>query len=224
MASYVEGIDRGQVTLFSDRLEDFAGVPHARPASTGRPDHHPSMLLKLYVCGHLNRTASSRRLEREAARNVDLMWPTGRPALDHKTIADFRRDNGSAIKGVCGRFILLCCRMGLLGGAVVAIDGSKFKALNNRGQNFTPAKMQRRLAEIEAAIGRYMAEMDGADAADPGGEARVKHLHQKLAALHACMTELKLVDEQLRTAPDGQVSLVNPDVRSMNARVRWSPG
>jgi hypothetical protein len=173
--------------------------------------------LKLYVYGYLNRIASSRRLEREASRNVELMWLTGRLAPDHKTIADFRRDNGKAIRQACSRFVLLCRRMGLFGDAVVAIDGSKFKAVNNRDQNFTSAKMQRRLAEIEAAIARYMAEMDGADA-EPGGEERVEHLEQKLASLHAYIAELKIVDEQLRASADGQVSLTDPDARSMNAR------
>src|SRR5918998_2281684 len=238
MAGYVEGVERNQATLFPDRLDDFIGADNAVrvvdvfvealdvgelgftkavPASTGRPGYHPAVLLKLYVYGYLNRIASSRRLEREAARNVELMWLTGRLAPDHKTIADFRRDNGDAIRKVCSRFVLLCRRMGLFSDAVVAIDGSKFKAVNNRDQNFTPAKMQRRLGEIEAAIARYMAEMDGADA-EAGGEARVEHLEQKLASLHAYMAELKVVDEQLRASPDRQVSLTDPDARSMNTR------
>src|ERR687893_131217 len=238
MAGYVEGVDRGQATLFPDRLDDFVdadnpvrvidafvdaldlrdlGFVRALPTIMGRPGYHPAVLLKLYVYGYLNRIASSRRLEREAARNVELMWLTGRLAPDHKTIADFRRDNGPAIKRVCGQFILLCRKLGLFSDATVAIDGSKFKAVNNRDQNFTPAKMQRRLAEIEAAIARYNAEMDGADA-EPGGEARVEHLEQKLASLQAYMAELKIVDEQLRASPDGQVSLSDPDARSMNTR------
>jgi transposase len=175
------------------------------------------VLLKLYVYGYLNRIASSRRLEREAARNVELMWLIGRLAPDHKTIADFRRDNGPAIKRVCGQFVLLCRRLGLFGDAVIAIDGSKFKAVNNRDQNFTRAKMQRRLADIEAAIARYMAELDGADA-EPGSEERVEHLEQKLASLHAYMAELKIVDEQLRASSDSQVSMTDPDARSMNTR------
>jgi transposase len=238
MAGYVEGVDRGQATLFPDRLDDVVeadnpvrvvdafvdaldlrelGFSRAAPAATGRPGYHPAVLLKLYVYGYLNRIASSRRLEREALRNVELMWLTGRLAPDHKTIADFRRDNGEAIRKACSRFVLLCRRMGLFSDAVVAIDGSKFKAVNNRDQNFTPAKMQRRLAEIEAAIARYMAEMDEADA-EPGGEARIGHLEQKLATLHAYMAELKVIDEQLRVSPDGQVSLTDPDARSMNTR------
>ena len=239
MAGYIEGVDRGQATLFPDRLDDVVdadnpvrvidalvdaldlhelGFARALPTAMGRPGYHPALLLKLYVYGYLNRVASSRRLEREAGRNVELMWLTGRLTPDHKTIADFRRDNGPAIRKVCSRFVLLCRRMGLLGNGVVAIDGSKFMAVNNRDRNFTPAKMQRRLAEIEAAIGRYMAKMDEADAAEPGGRVRVKHLEQKLAVLHADMAELKLIDERLRASPDGQVSLTDPDARSMNAR------
>ena len=239
MAGYVEGVDRGQATLFPDRLEDFVdeqnpvrvvdafvdaldlrelGFARSVPATMGRPGYHPAVLLKLYVYGYLNRIASSRRLEREASRNVELMWLTGRLAPDHKTIADFRRDNGEAIRKVCAQFVLLARKLGLFGEAVVAIDGSKFKAVNNRDKNFTAAKMARRLAEIEAAIGRYIAEMDGADAAEPAGEARIEHLQEKLAALHAHMAELKVIDEQLRAAPDGQVSLTDPDARSMNAR------
>ena len=238
MAGYVEGVDRTQATLCPDRLDNFVDADHpvrvvdafvealalrelgfarATAASTGRPGYHPAVLLKLYIYGYLNRIASSRRLEREAARNVELMWLTGRLAPDHKTIADFRRDNGPAIRKVCSRFVRLCRRMGLFGDAVVAIDGSKFQAVNNRDRNFTAAKMQRRLAEIEAAIARYMAELDGADA-EPGGEARIEHLERKLASLHADMAELKIVDEQLRASPDGQVSLTDPDARSMNAR------
>jgi len=240
MAGYVEGVDRDQATLFPDRLDDFIdadnpvrvvdafvdaldlrtlGFARTVPAGMGRPGYHPAVLLKLYIYGYLNRIPSSRRLEREAARNVELMWLTGRLAPDHKTIADFRRDNGPAIKRVCGQFILLCRKLGLFGDAVIAIDGSKFKAVNNRDQNFTPAKMARRLAEIEAAIARYMAEMDGADG-EPGGEARIEHLEQKLASLHATMAELKLVDEQLRASTDGQVSLTDDDALDERTRVR----
>ena len=239
MAGYVEGVDRGQATLFPDRLEDFVdeynpvrvvdafvdaldlrdlGFGRAVPTTMGRPGYHPAVLLKLYIYGYLNRIGSSRRLEREASRNVELMWLTGRLAPDHKTIADFRRDNGRAIRKVCGQFVLLARKLGLFGEAVVAIDGSKFKAVNNRDKNFTAAKMARRLAEIEAAIGRYMAEMDGADGTEPVGEARIEHLQEKLAALHAHMAELKVIDERLRSAPDGQVSLTDPDARSMNSR------
>ena len=239
MAGYVEGVERGQATLFPDRLEDFVdehnpvrvvdafvdaldlrelGFARAMPTDMGRPGYHPAMLLKLYVYGYLNRIPSSRRLEREAARNVELMWLTGRLAPDHKTIADFRRSNGQAIRKVCGQFVLLARKLGLFGDAVVAIDGSKFKAVNNRDKNFTAAKMARRLAEIEAAIGRYMVEMDESDAAEPAGQTRIEHLQEKLAALHVHMAELKVIDEQLQAAPEGQISLTDPDARSMNSR------
>jgi transposase len=118
----------------------FSGVD---PEATGRPSYHPSVLLKLYIYGYLNRVQSSRRLEREAGRNVEVMWLTGRLVPDHKTIADFRKDNGRAIRQVCARFVVLCRTMGLFTEAIVAIDGSKFKAVNNRDKNFTRAKMER---------------------------------------------------------------------------------
>ena len=111
--------------------------------------------MKLYVYGYLNRVWSSRRLEREAGRNVEVMWLTGRLAPDHKTIADFRKDNGRAIRQVCSRFVVLCRTMGLFAEAGVAIDGSKFKAVNNRDKNFTRAKMQRRMAQIEESVARF---------------------------------------------------------------------
>ena len=125
------------------------------PAATGRPSYHPSILLKLYIYGYLNRVQSSRRLEREAGRNVEVMWLLGRLAPDHKTIADFRKDNGLALRRVCARFVELCREMGLLATASVAIDGSKFKAVNNRDKNFTRAKVERRRAQLEESVARY---------------------------------------------------------------------
>src|SRR5947209_16185585 len=142
----------------------FEGV---EPAATGRPSYHPSVLLKLYIYGYLNRVQSSRRLEREAGRNVDVMWLTGRLTPDHKTIADFRKDSGPAIKQVCVQFIELCRQMGLLATASIAIDGSKFKAVNTRDKNFTRAKMERRLAQIEESVARYLSQLDTADPQEP---------------------------------------------------------
>ncbi len=240
MSGYVTGIDRNQTTLFPDRLEDFVGVDNpvravdafvdaldfrdlgfvrAAPAATGRPGYDPSVLLKLYVYGYLNRIPSSRRLEREAQRNVELMWLTGRLAPDHKTIADFRRDNGAAIRKVCGRFVLLCRQLGLLGGdALVAIDGSKFKAVNNRDANFTPAKLARRMGDLESAIGRYLAEMDETDRAEPMTEARVERLNKRIERLREELERLKRMEAEVAQSPDGQVSLTDPDARSMNAK------
>jgi transposase len=174
MRRFVEGTDRGQSTLFPECLEDwidednpvrvidvfvdnldlaeltFDGV---EPEATGRPSYHPAVLLKLYIYGYLNRVQSSRRLEREAGRNVEVMWLAGRLVPDHKTIADFRKDNGPAIRKVCARFVELCREMGLIAKASVAIDGSKFKAVNNRDKNFTRAKVERRRAQLEESAG-----------------------------------------------------------------------
>src|SRR5439155_8992303 len=142
----------------------FEGI---EPAATGRPSYHPSVLLKLYIYGYLNRVQSSRRLEREAGRNVEVMWLLGRLAPDFKTIADFRKDNGPAIKKVCARFVEVCREMGLLAKASVAIDGSKFKAVNNRDKNFTVAKVERRHKQLEESVARYLAQLDTADLQEP---------------------------------------------------------
>src|SRR2546423_12402890 len=189
MRRFVEGVDRGQTTLFPECLEDWIdegnpvraidtfvekldlsglGFDGVAPEATGRPSYHPSGLLKLYIYGSLNRVQSSRRLEREAGRNVEVVWLTGRLVPDHKTIADFREDNGRAIRRVCARFVALCRATGLFAEeASVAIDGSKFKAVNNRDKNFTRAKMERRLAQIEESVVRYLHQLDSADRQKP---------------------------------------------------------
>jgi len=188
MKRFVEGLDRGQETLFPETLDDFVeaenpvrvieafvealdlgglGFSGVDPMATGRPSYHPSVLLKLYIYGYLNRVQSSRRLEREAGRNVEVMWLTGRLVPDHKTIADFRKDNGPAIRKVCAQFVALCRQLGLLTKASVAIDGSKFKAVNNRDRNFTAAKMKRRMAQIEESVARYLHQLDSADRQEP---------------------------------------------------------
>src|SRR6266545_5468684 len=165
MQGFVQGADRQQTTLLPECLDDWIdegnsvravdvfvdalelralGFDGVDPAATGRPAYHPSGLLKLYSYGYLNRVQSSRRLEREAGRNVEVMWLTCRLIPDHKTIADFRKDSGPAIKQVCVQFIELCRQMGLLATASIAIDGSKFKAVNTRDKNFTRGKVERR--------------------------------------------------------------------------------
>src|SRR6201993_1813246 len=184
MKRFVEGLDRGQSTLFPASLDDYVteenpvravdvfvdslaleklGFVGVQPLDTGRPSYHPSTMLKLYVYGYLNRIPSSRRLERECQRNIEMIWLIGQLAPDHKTIADFRKDNGTAIRKVCARFVALCRMMGLLTQASVAIDGSKFKAVNNRDKNFTRAKMERRMAQIEESVARYLQQLDTAD-------------------------------------------------------------
>ena len=199
----------------------FGGV---EPEITGRPSYHPSVLLKLYIYGYLNRVQSSRRLEREALRNVEMMWLVGRLAPDHKTIADFRKDNGRAIRQVCARFVALCRAMGLLTGANVAIDGSKFKAVNNRDRNFTRAKMDRRMAQIEESVARYLQQLDTADRQEPSEALKTKmnRLKAKITKLKEQMQHLKKLRLQMLAAPDQQISLTDPDARSMATSGRVS--
>jgi transposase len=245
MKRFVEGVDRQQGTLFPECLEDWicddnpvrvidvfvGGLDLAEldfggtdPEATGRPSYHPSVLLKLYIYGYLNRVQSSRRLEREAGRNVEVMWLTGRLVPDHKTIADFRKDNGAAIRKVCAQFVALCGRIGLLTKPSVAIDGSKFKAVNNRDKNFTRAKMERRLAQIEESVARYLSELDTADLQEPSEALAVKtaHLKDKLAKLASEMERLKAIEKEMLASPDQQISLTDPDSRSMATSGRGS--
>src|ERR1700732_2706282 len=245
MRRFVEGVDRGQSTLFPECLEDWIcednpvhaidvfvggldlaelGFGGVDPEATGRPSYHPSVLLKLYIYGYLNRVQSSRRLEREAGRNVEVMWLTGRLVPDHKTIADFRKDSGPAIKKVCARFVALCRKLGLLATASVAIDGSKFKAVNNRDKNFTRAKMQRRMAQIEESVARYLHQLDSADRQEPSLARTTKstRLKEKIAKLKEEMDRLKALDVQMLATPDQQISLTDPDARSMATSGRGS--
>jgi transposase len=245
MKRFVEGTDRGQRTLFPECLEDwicednpvrtidvfvdeldlaelsFSGVD---PQATGRPSYHPSVLLKLYIYGYLNRVQSSRRLEREAVRNVEVMWLTGRLVPDHKTIADFRKDNGPAIRKVCARFVALCRELGLLTIASVAIDGSKFKAVNTRDKNFTRAKMERRLTQIDESVARYLSQLDTADLQEPSEALAVRtaHLKEKLAKLASELQRLKAIEQEMLASPDQQISLTDPDSRSMATSGRGS--
>ena len=211
--AFVDALDLGEL--------GFDGV---EPEATGRPSYHPAVLLKLYIYGYLNRVQSSRRLEREAGRNVEVMWLTGRLVPDHKTIADFRKDNGRAIRKVCARFVELCREMGLLSAASVAIDGSKFKAVNNRDRNFTRAKMERRRAQIEESVARYLQQLDTADRQEPSEALATKttRLKEKIAKLREEMQRLAVIEAQMLAAPDQQISLTDPDARSMATSGRGS--
>ena len=237
MSGFIEGEDRNQATMFPERLDDYVAEDHpvrvidvfiddldisglgfkAEPAATGRPGYHPKMMLKLYVYGYLNRVQSSRRLEVEAQRNIELMWLTGRLAPDFKTIADFRKDNGEAIRLVCREFVMLCKKLNLLSDKLVAIDGSKFKAVNSRDKNFTRAKMKRRLRDVESAIERYLARLDQADRSEPAPD-DAKTLQDKVAKVREEMARLKKLEVRMLEAPDQQLSLTDPDARSMNSR------
>jgi transposase len=245
MKRFVVGADRGQSTLLPECLDDWIdesnpvrvidafadalnladlGFDGAAPAATGRPSYHPAGLLKLYIYGYLNRVQSSRRLEREAGRNVEVMWLLGRLVPDHKTIADFRKDNGPAIRKVCVRFVALCREMGLLAQASVAIDGSKFKAVNNRDRNFTRGKVERRRAQLEESVARYLSQLDTADRQEPSETLALKttRLKEKLAKIKGEMQRLAAIEKLMLASPDQQISLTDPDSRSMATSGRGS--
>jgi transposase len=236
MSGFIKGADRSQATLFPESLDDYVheespvrvidvfvdeldlGMLGFKtvPADTGRPGYHPAMMLKLFVYGYMNRVQSSRRLEREAQRNVELMWLTQRLTPDFKTIADFRRDDGAAIQKVCREFVVLCRKAKLFGDAFVEIDGSKFKALNNRDKNFTKVKVKRRLKQIDESIARYLSEMESLDRRDDELSAdKTEHLSEKIEILKGEIRKLKKHEAAMLAAPDQQVSLTDPDARSM---------
>jgi transposase len=236
MQRYVQGHDRTQASLLPASLEDYVDADNpARvieafvealdlgglgfamvPAATGRPAYHPAVLLKLYIYGYLNRIQSSRRLERECQRNIELMWLTGRLAPDFKTIADFRRLNGASICAACAQFIVICRQIGLFTRPLAAIDGSKFKGVNARDKNFTRGKVRTRLEKLNETIVRYMTALDAADRQEsmdaPSGSRR---LRDKLARLKAQMQKLKALEAAVEASPDKQVSLTDPDTRLM---------
>jgi len=205
------------VDVFVAALDlDELGFQGMQPRATGRPPYHPSILLKIYLYGYLNRIQSSRRLEREAQRNIEVMWLTGRLMPDFKTIADFRKDNGPAIRNVCQQFTALCRRLGLFSEAVVAVDGSKFKAVNNRDRNFTGAKVQKRIEQITASLTRSQSALDLADLTDTAAaQAKAAQLREKIAVLDKRMQHLKAIETLVQAAPDKQISLTDPDARSM---------
>jgi len=237
MTRFVEGADRRQTMLLPDQVDDYVteenpvravdafvdaldlaalGFEGVAPERTGRPAYHPATLLKIYIYGYLNRIPSSRRLERETQRNLELIWLTGKLTPDFKTIADFRKDNGPAIRAACRQFVLLCRKLGLLTEATVAVDGSKFKAVNNRDKNFTPYKLQKRIEQIEASIARYLAAMETADRHDDEVlKAKSGRLKEKIAALREQVQRLRDMEPAVRDAPDQQLSLTDPDARSM---------
>jgi transposase len=245
MTRFVQGADRGQSTLLPECLDDWVaddnpvrvidafvaaldlaelGFGGVEPAGTGRPSYHPAALLRLYIYGYLNRVHSSRRLEREAGRNVEVMWLLARLAPDHKTIADFRKDNGPGIKKVCARFVEVCRKMGLLATASVAIDGSKFKAVNNRDKNFTRGKVERRRTQLEESVARYLAQLDTADRQEPSETLELKktRIKERLENLTVEMAKLAAIEKQVLASPDQQVSFTDPDSRSMATSGRGS--
>jgi transposase len=245
MKRFIAGADRSQSTLLPECLDDWVGDDNpvraidvfvdgldlgdlgfegVAPSATGRPAYHPSILLKLYIYGYLNRVQSSRRLEREAGRNLEVIWLLGRLTPDDKVIADFRKDNGPAIKRVCTKFVVLCREMGLRATASVAIDGSKFKAVNNRDRNFTKGKVERRRAQLEESVARYLSQLDTIDHQLPTEALATKtvHLTQKLVTLKDEMKKLAAHEKRMLASSDEQISLADPDSRSMATSGRGS--
>ena len=245
MKRFIEGEDRNQITLFPERLEDYVGDDNpvrvvdafvseldlgglgfnrVVPRRTGHPIYRCSDLLKLHIYGYLNRVQSSRRMELEAMRNVEVMWLIGRLVPDHKTISNFRKDNGIAITKVCAQFVSLCRQLGLLAEASVAIDGSKFKAVNTRDKNFTKAKMKRRMAQIEESVGRYLQQLNSADRQEPSRAqaSKIDHLNDKVAKLKQEMVRLAELEAELLSRPEQQISETDPDARSMATSGRGS--
>jgi len=239
MVGFIEGEARTQATLLPERLDDYIGEENpirvidifidnlnltklgfkTLPAATGRPAYHPSTLLKLYVYGYLNRIQSSRRLEREAGRNVELMWLVARLAPDFKTIADFRKNNTKAIRLVCREFVQICRKLDLFTDAFVAIDGSKFKAVNNRDKNYTQAKLKRRLDDIDKSINRYLEQIASSDRQDDlTSKGKTNRLENKIKQLKKEIKQLNKLETQLQATPDKQISLTDPDARSMITR------
>lgn len=245
MSQFIEGLDRQQTMLLPEHLDDYVGENspvraidafanlldlavlgfNARPAFTGRPGYHPGLMLRIYLYGYLNQVQSSRRLERECGRNLELIWLTGRLKPDFKTIADFRKDNGPAIRKVCQQFVALCRNMGLLDGDVVAIDGSRFKALNSKAKNYTRGKLGQKLGEIDKAIERYLGELDRADEVfEQTGtvlpEARMERTLRKLEHLQKEALRYRSIEQRMDETGETQVSLSDPDARSMATTAR----
>lgn len=234
---FVQGVHRDQVVMFPESLDEYIaadnpvrfidafvegldlqalGFERTIPAERGRPPYHPGDLLKLYLYGYLNRVRSSRRLEREAQRNVEVMWLLRKLAPDHKTIADFRRDNGKAIRAVFREFTVLCRRLELYGGQLVAIDGSKFKAVNSRERNYTAAKLKRLNQRADEKIERYLEELDEADEREQDDEKpTAEELQEKIEWLRNRKKVYAELQERMDQSGESQVSLTDPDARSM---------
>ena len=227
MKRFVQGEARAQMSLLPECLDDFVpednpvrvveafidalpleklGFSGVVPQVTGRPAYHPAVMLKIYVYGYLNRVHSSRRLERECQRNVELMWLTGRLTPDFKTIANFRKDNGQGIRRVCQEFVSFCRDINLVSQTTVVIDGSKFKGVNNRDRNYTPGKIKRRREELERSIERYFYRLDKMDQkADEVVEIQAPVLKEKIASLKDALAQLDAVEAELNETEDKQV-------------------
>mgnify|MGYP003987892097 FL=1 len=234
---FIEGVARLQATLFPELLDDYINKESSirvidlfvdnldlakleyktTPAKTGRPGYHPSTMLKLFIYGYLNRIQSSRRLERESGRNVELMWLLGRLAPDFKTIADFRKDNGKGIKNTCRTFIGICRQLNMFTDAIVAIDGSKFKAVNSKKNNYTPQKLKFHIERVEKHIDEYLKQMEAADSAEDQ-IVDDRSIEDKITGLKQKLSELKALEVKVNEDPGKQLSTTDPDSRLLKTQ------
>jgi len=238
VSGFKSGADRGQIALLPERLDDYVGaenevrvidafvdgldlaaleVARAVPSRLGASSYDPRDLLKLYVYGYLNRVRSSRRLERECHRNVEVMWLMGRLAPDHKTIANFRKVNARALKKVFREFTLLCGELDLFGRELTFIDGTKIHAVNGKDRNFTVERLKKLLPLIEERIGEYLAELDQQDRGEADGDSG-KSLKEKLEGLKARKAKYEQYQEELKEGNERQLSLTDPESRRMKTR------
>ena len=244
MSRFIQGEHRFQSALFPERLDDYIkednpvrvieafveeldlfdlGFSSAQPKETGRPAYHPATMLKLYIYGYLNKIQSSRRLERETHRNVELMWLLNRLSPDFKTIADFRKDHGKAIKAACHQFVMICKRLDLFSDSLIAIDGSRFNAVQHRERNFTTAKLKRRINTINESLDRYFDQLESFNRQERRVPVAKKvHIEKQIKSLKRQMKEVRAIEAVIELAPDKQISLTDPNARAMATNARSS--
>lgn len=245
MTRFIECVARDQATMLPESLDDYVVEDNpvrvidafiemldlaslgftVVPVRTGRPGYHPGLMLRIYLYGYLNQVQSSRRLERECGRNLELIWLTGRLRPDFKTIAEFRKDNGPAIRKVCQQFVALCRNIKLLDSDIVAIDRSRFKAVNSKAKSYTRGKLKQKLSEIDKAIERYLMELDRADdALEKTGStvpaSQITRASRKLAHLQKEAQRYRLIEDRMDATVETQVSLSDPDAKSMTTTPR----
>ena len=238
MSEHVNGTNRNQTVLFPDTIDKYVdkenpvrfidafvdslnleklSFKHSILTDTGRPSHNPSDLLKLYVYGYLNQVRSSRKLEKECHRNIEVMWLMKKLSPDHKTIADFRKDNVCYIKPVFKEFVYLCRSLDLYGAQLVAIHGTKFKAVNSRSNNLNEKTVALRLKQTEEKIAEYLKEMDQNDtvASDEDESIKVDGIKEKIGKLEEEKQSYEQIQNQMKATGQKEISLVDPDSRLM---------
>jgi transposase len=245
--THITGHDRRQTLLLPEAVDDYvgaenpvrfidafvngldlaaAGFARVVPEATGRPGYAPGDLLKLYIYGYLNRVRSSRRLEAETRRNLEVIWLLRHLKPDFKTIADFRRDNRAAFRSVFREFVLLCRQLDLFGRELLAVDGTRIKAVNNKDRNFTRASLTKFIRDADERLVNYVRRLDEADAAEigTGGGSRMQHLAEKIAALRAARERHRALLADIERTGESQISLTDPDSRAMAGHTKIGVG